>query len=93
MPKNQKKMTLRQRLRADADNKLVNLLERSREAVEKVLEGTPLMATDIMHLASSTQNKTLRNHMVSALANQAEDELERLYNNQQKLDLGGKDAA
>jgi len=78
-------MTLRQRLRADADKKLDNLVERATEAVDKILEDTPLIAADLMHLASSKQNKTLRSHMVGVLANSAEEELEKLYNSQMKL--------
>jgi hypothetical protein len=86
-------MTLRQRLRADAEKKLDSLIAAAGDAVDEILAGTNLAAWDLMHLASSKQNKTLRAHMVTELANQKEDELERLYNNQQDLDLEKKDAA
>ena len=78
-------MTLRQRLRDDADKQLTRLVSMSMEAVEDVLDGTPLIAVDIMHLASAKQNKTLRSHLVGALANAKEQELERLYNKQMDM--------
>ncbi len=80
-----KKLTLRQRLRADGEKQLDALLTKATKAVDDVLEGTPLVAADLMHLASATKNKTLRSRMVGALANAAEAELERIYNNQLKL--------
>lgn len=91
MPKNKKRLTLRQRLRADAEEKLDGLIKAAGDAVDEILAGTNLAAWDLMHLASSKQNKTLRAHMVTELANQKEAELERLYNNQQDLDLEEKD--
>lgn len=84
-------MTLRQRLRADADKKLDNLVVQATEAVDKILEDTPLIAADLMHLASAKQNKTLRSHMVGVLANQAEQELEAIYNKQMGLPMGDTD--
>lgn len=91
MPKKKmtlKKLTLRQRLRNDAEAQLDKLVAQAGDAVDQILAGTSLTAWDLMHLASSTQNKSLRAHMVTQLANEKEAELERLYNKQQDLDLG-----
>jgi hypothetical protein len=95
MPKKKmtlKKLTLRQRLRNDAEAQLDKLVAQAGDAVDQILAGTSLTAWDLMHLASSNQNKSLRAHMVTQLANEKEAELERLYNKQQDLDLGEDDA-
>ena len=79
---NGKGLTLRQRLRADAEKQLDRIVDQADAAVGELLRDTPLITADVMHLSSSKQTKSLRSHMVSALANAKERELERLYNNQ-----------
>lgn len=94
MPKkNDRKLTLRQRLRADAEKKLDRILKDLELAADRVLDqaGTGLATWDLLHLAGSKQNKSLRAHMVTQLANEAEAAIERIYNNQQELSLGGQD--
>ena len=73
MPKTQK-LTLRQRLRADAEKKLDALQSELDQAVERILDnaGTEIAAWDFLHLAGSKQNKSLRAHLVTKLANEAE---------------------
>jgi hypothetical protein len=91
MPKkNEPRLTLRQRLRADAEKKLDQILKDLDQAAARVLDqaGTDIATWDLLHIAGSKQNKSLRAHLVTKLANEAEAELERLYNNQQKLALG-----
>jgi len=91
MPKkNEPRLTLRQRLRADAEKKLDQILKELEQATARVLDqaGTDIATWDLLHIAGSRQNKSLRAHLVTKLANEAEAELEKLYNNQQKLALG-----
>jgi hypothetical protein len=83
-----KGLTLRQRLREGAEKKLHLMVLAMEGAANSVLEKhesniDPLL---LMQLASQPNGgKTLRHDLVTALANEAEEELERLYNNQ--LDL------
>jgi hypothetical protein len=84
-------LTLRQRLRQAASAKLDGMVEQIQEQATAVCGDTSLLGVDLMHLASSRQNKTLREHMISALANDAEAELERLYNNQMGVPGVGDD--
>jgi hypothetical protein len=89
-----KAITLRQRLRADAEKELDKLIEDAIERVEVLLVGTSLVSgMDLMRLACSTKNKSLRQKMVTQIANGKERKLERMYNDQQKLDLEKKDAS
>lgn len=85
-----KPMTLRQRLRADAEKKLGELEVAAKDAVYAVLNArkTRMLAGDLMHLISVRQNKTLRESLITELSNEKEAELEELYNKQQGLDLG-----
>lgn len=86
MPKKlTRKLTLRQRLRADAETRLDKIISDSQDEVNKLLEGTGLACWDVMLLATGRKNNTLRSHLVSKLANEAEEELERIYNAQQSL--------
>lgn len=88
-----KPMTLRQRIRADAEKKLEELQVECKDAVYAVLiaRKTRMAADDLMHLISTNQNKTLRDKLITELSNEAEAALEELYNKQQGLDLGDND--
>lgn len=89
-----KKMTFRQRLREKAEKKLHLIVLAMEGAAERVTEeyGTNIDAGLLMQLASQpTKGKTLRHDLVTRLANEMEAELEAIFNNQQKLDLGDKD--
>lgn len=89
MPKKERTLTLRQRLRLDAEKKLDRILHDLELAADQILDRakTGLVTWDLLHLAGSKQNKSLRAHMVTKLANEAELELERLYNNQAEMNL------
>lgn len=89
------KMTLRQRLRNDSEKKLEKIIYKINDATKVVLEdaGTNLNWQDVIRLAGSMRSKSLKTQLITQLANEAEDELERLYNNQQTLSLEKKDAA
>ena len=84
MAKN-KALTLRQRLRADAEKKLNVLINSMLHAGERVVEesDTGIDPALLMQLTSQPQQgKTLRNRLVTQLANEKEAALEKLYNNQ-----------
>lgn len=81
-----KKVTLRQRLRNAAESKLQGLLEQATEAAAEICKGTSVDKHLLMQLASTPNGgKTLRNDLITKLANDAEAELEKLYNNQMAL--------
>lgn len=82
-----KKMTLRQRLRVNAEASLDAIVAVMVTAGERAMQEceTELDPLDIMHLMSAKQNKTLRDKLVTQLANEAEQALEDLYNRQEEL--------
>lgn len=85
-------MNLRQRLRSAADDKLATIegkvLEACRDAVSQHSQVNPY---DVMRLCCTGPQKSLRAKLITDLANEAEAELERLWNNQQKLALEEND--
>jgi hypothetical protein len=88
------KLTFRQRLRKDAEAKLDAMITTMGAAGVRVVEehDSGIDPALLMQLASQpVQGKTLRHELVTKLANEKEDELEKLYNDQAKLDLGGDD--
>jgi len=87
-----KKMTLRQQLRAQAEEKLKGLREQMNEAAVRVVDGVDIKPSDLMRLCLGGQTKTVHEHLITELANQAEAELLNLWNNQQALDLGDDNA-
>lgn len=87
MAKN-KALTLRQRLRADAEKKLNVLINSMLHAGERVVEehDTGIDPALLMQLTSQPKHgKTLRHQLITVLANEAEDALEKLYNSQMNL--------
>jgi hypothetical protein len=88
----EKKQTLRQKLRRDAEAKLLGLMEQTRDSVSEIANGAGLSGPDLIRVCATGYNKTLRDQLVSLLANQAEAELMRIYNNQQGLPLGDDNA-
>lgn len=83
-----RKMNLRQRLRSAADDKLTmieqKVLESCRDAVAQHSQINPY---EVMRLCCTGPQKSLRAKLITDMANEAEAELERLWNNQQKLAL------
>ncbi len=85
--KEAKRLTLRQQLRADATEKL-DALERLMEtAASRVCEeaNTNINPYDLMRMMTSGQNKTVREQLVTDLANEAEAKLMQIYNDQLSL--------
>lgn len=80
-----KRLTLRQRLRNDAEKRLDEILQMMRQAGARVTDeaGTEIQPSLLMQLASQpNEGKTLRNSLVTQLANEAEAKLEAIYNRQ-----------
>lgn len=89
-----KEMTLRQQLRAQAEEKLDALERLLNAAAIRVGEeaGTQINVYDVMRMMVNKQNKTVRAQLVTDLANEAEAALIKIWNDQQKLPLGDDDA-
>ena len=85
--KKSKKLSFRQRLRNDAAEQLYSLKLKFEEACEDVViaESTGIEKRDIFKLLAGGQTKTLEEAVITELANEKEDALERMYNSQ--LDL------
>ncbi len=90
--KKSKLPTLRQQLRDKASPQLAKLMAEMRMAATKVVEGSSIHPTDLMGICCKTQVATLHDHLITVLANDAEAELVKLWNDQQKLELGESDA-
>ena len=89
-----KKMTLRQRLRAQAAEKLADLERTMWAAAERVVgeHDTDVSTLDLMRYCSSTQNATVANDLITQLANEQEAKLEAFFNNQEDLTFGSKES-
>lgn len=89
MPKkNEKALTLRQRLRLDAEKKLDAMVSNMGAAAVRVCEEheSEIDPALLMQLASQpTKGKTLRHTLITKLTNEKELVLEKLYNNQMDL--------
>ena len=88
MAKNKgRKMTFRQRLRAQATEKLNELELAMLAAAHQVRAdfNIELNVYNIMRLLCTGKNKSLRYRLVTELANEQEAELEALYNRQMNL--------
>lgn len=84
-----KGFTFRQRLRADAEQTLISLINTAVILVTDDCKavGTEINPADVMRAACTSQNKSLRYRLITELANEKVAELERIYNNQQELPL------
>ncbi|KPK72262.1 MAG: hypothetical protein AMJ84_04555 [Acidithiobacillales bacterium SM23_46] len=85
MATKKKQVTLRQRLRQDAEKYLENLIERTAEAIQPIAKDSGLKVEDLAKLVTSGDHKTLAHDCVTTLTNAKERELERLYNSQMDL--------
>lgn len=85
-----KVMTFRQRLRAQSEARLDKICSAMNGAAQRVCEesDTEINPSDVMRLVCNRQTKGLRYKLTSELSNEVENELEKIYNKQQGLDLG-----
>lgn len=80
-----KRMTLRQRMRADAEKQLHGLIEQAVEALQPIAAKSGLGVADLAKLITPGDHKTLEHTCTTQLANLRERELERIYNDQMGL--------
>jgi hypothetical protein len=85
-----KKLSFRQRLRAQSAERLEKIEATMRGAAIRVCEesDTKINPYHVMRLMTGGMTKTLREQLITELANETEDELEAIYNKQIGLDLG-----
>jgi hypothetical protein len=83
-------MTLRQRLRGGCEKQLDELVAEGRAAIDRVSMPHKIGGPSLAKLVAGGEQKTHRHMLVTHLANNAEAALEKIYNNQQDLDLGDK---
>lgn len=89
-----KAVSFRQRLRTQAQSKLEKILDDADNAIMESVKsnGTAIHRGEIMRLLSGGQTKTLRDQVITELANETEKQLEEIYNTQLGL-LPGDDNA
>ena len=80
-------MSLRQRLRVQAEDQLNGLIEQTREVVGELVNKTPSLSVidDMLKLAAGGRTESLRIKTITALTNYKEKELEDFFNKQQDL--------
>ncbi len=90
-----KRVTFRQRMRAQSDERLSAMIVAMREAGQRICKEskTEINPYDVMRLSCSNQTKSLRYRVVTDLANEHEAELERIYNSQQELPLKAEESS
>ena len=86
--KKSKLPTLRQQLRDTADEQLQALIIEGTAAINRVSMPHAIGGPSLAKLIAGGEQKTHRHTLVTHLANNAEAELVKLWNNQQKLDIG-----
>lgn len=84
---------LRDRLRADCEEKLDLMIDMASEAIGDVVSHTGVAVVEVAKLIGNTRTDTLRNTVLRRMVNKAEAELVELYNDQHTLKLEDKDAA
>jgi len=83
-----KRVTLRQELRAVAETNLVAIKKAAAENIDIIAEHEGIDPHDLIRVISAGRHKTAEHNLVTQLANKAEAELVKLWNDQQDLDLG-----
>lgn len=93
--KKSKKVSLRQRLRIKSKERLEAIQMEVAEACDAAVKstGAKINSLDVMRLICGSQTKTLRDQLITELANETERELEAIYNKQIGLDLGDTDVS
>jgi hypothetical protein len=94
MPKKNpiKKMTMRQQMRAKAEEQLDAILAEGLAAINKVSMPHTIGGPSLAKLIAGGEQKTHRHMLVTHLANNAEAGLMKLWNDQQNLNLGDDNA-
>jgi len=79
-----KGLTFRQRLRERSTDRLASIADAVNAAAISVLDraGSEISPNDVMRLLSGGQTKTLCEQLITQLSNEAEAEMEIIYNRQ-----------
>ena len=85
--KKAKKMTLRQQLRVQAAAKLNYIKGDVSDAIDMICKREQIEWTDLMKACGPGISKTAEHNLITQLANKAEVELVKLWNDQQELPL------
>ena len=88
--KNTKRLTMRQELRAAAAVKLKKIKLEAAKVIDKIAKREDLVWQDLVKAIAEGSHKTAEHNLVTQLANKAETDLIKLWNDQQNLDLGDK---
>jgi hypothetical protein len=88
--KAEKQLTMRQQMRAKAEEQLDALIIEGRAAIDKVSMPHTIGGPSLAKLIAGGEQKTHRHMLVTHLANNGEAELMKLWNDQQELALGGE---
>ena len=91
--KKAKKTTLRQQLRVQAAIKLEAIKDEACKGIDTIALSECLSSYDLIKSIGKGSSKTADHNLVTQLANKAERELVKLWNDQQSLDLKGDDDA
>ena len=83
--KQEKALTMRQQLRARAEEQLDRLIVDGRAALDKVSMPHLIGGPSLAKLIAGGEQKTHRHQLVTHLANRAEAEVIKLWNNQNAL--------
>jgi len=86
--KNKKRVTMRQQLRIKAEEELVGIKQAALDAMGKLAKKHGLDRGELVKAISVGSHKTADHFLVTQMANKAEDDLVKLWNDQQNLDLG-----
>lgn len=90
--KKAKKLTFRQRLRAGATSRLEIHRNELVDQAAKIAGKLGVKTADLLKYAGGGQTKTVKDALVTVIANVQEAEIEAIYNKQQDMDLGDDDA-
>ena len=82
-----KKISFRQRLRNQSAGRLDDILQAVAIVIDAQLlsAATSISPKDVMRLLCTGQTKTLREDLITQLANETQDELEAIFNKQMNL--------
>ena len=88
--KNEKRLSMRQQFRAKALEQLDDIISEAHKAIQAVATKHSVDLIDLVKAIGESSSKTADHNLVTQLANAAEDAAVKLWNNQQKLELGEK---
>ena len=89
--KNTKRLSLRQELRKAANLKLAAMKQIAYDSIAIIAKNNGVKVVDLIKSISKGFSKTADHNLVTQLANKAETDLIKLWNDQQNLDLEKKD--